>query len=398
MAHCSPMIPVENHPGIYKRGTRYVVVYRVRGAQHKRAFRTLTEARRFKTKADTGEAVSSARRPFIAYAGSWLAGYSGRTSGGLRKSTRDSYADAIDRVIVPYFRKTAPTLKLDEVTPSMLREFIAHCAAMTVAYGEPDKTTKQKPRRPIAPATVRRYYAPLRAMLATAYEEDLIVRNPAAGVRVIVEDKRPARRKRLTPEETRHLLAEIPAAFADLTYLIAATGLRISEAFALAWSDFATGKDGPTLTVRESKTEAGRRTIPLSPETGRRLTKRQTAVSARKSDPVFANARGRAMDASNYRREVFNPASERAGVPWATPHCLRHGMASLMADHGYSAAQIASHLGHADGGVLAQRTYIKPAMIEAPAFVDTALHASETGNETGNTPSEPGRTRRNDKP
>ncbi|MDP8910049.1 MAG: hypothetical protein M3N47_13260 [Chloroflexota bacterium] len=44
-----------------------------------------------------------------------------------------------------------------------------------------------------------------------------------------------------------------------------------------------------------------------------------------------------------------------------------------MADRGYSAAQIASHLGHADGGVLAQRTYIRPAMIEAPTFVDDAL-------------------------
>lgn len=53
-------------------------------------------------------------------------------------------------------------------------------------------------------------------------------------------------------------------------------------------------------------------------------------------------------------------------------------MASLMADHGYSAAQIASHLGHADGGVLARRTYIKPAMIASPVFVDEALG---TGNK-----------------
>jgi integrase len=356
MAQSKPMIPVENHPGIYSRGTRYVVVYRVRGAQRKRAFRTLTEARRFKTKADTGEAVSSARKAFLPYAEGWLATYNGRTSGGLRKSTRDSYADAIGRVIVPYFRKTAPSLKLDEVMPSMLRGFIAELASQGKA-----------------PATVRRYYAPLRAMLATAYEDDLIVRNPASGVRVIVEDKRPRRRKRLTPEETRRLLAEIPADHADLTYLMAATGLRISEAFALVWSDFAASDDGPTLTVRESKTDAGRRTIPLSPDTGRRLTKRQTTEGGRKSDPIFANARGRMLDACNYRREVFNPASDRAEVPWATPHCLRHGMASLMADHGYTAAQIASHLGHADGGVLAQRTYIKPAMIEAPVFVDNAF-------------------------
>lgn len=110
------------------------------------------------------------------------------------------------------------------------------------------------------------------------------MRNPASGVRVIVDDTRPAKRKHLTADETRRLLVQIPADHADLAYLMAATGLRISEAFALVWSDFATGNDGPTLTVRESKTAAGRRTIPLAPATAKRLTKRQTATKARKAD------------------------------------------------------------------------------------------------------------------
>lgn len=220
---------------------------------------------------------------------------------------------------------------------------------------------------------MRRYYAPLRAMLATAYEDDLIVRNPASGVRVIVKDDRPAKRKRMTAEETQRLLSEIPAEFADLTYLMAASGLRIGEAFGLIWSDFALDKDGPTITVRKSKTEAGRRTIALSSATARRLVRRQTATQARKSDPMFANARGGAFDSCNYRSQVFNPASERAGVPRATPHSLRHGVASLMAEKGYEAAQIASQLGHADGGVLAQRIYIRPAILRDLSFIDEAL-------------------------
>jgi hypothetical protein len=126
------MVPVPTHPGIFTRGSRYVAVYRVRGAQRKRAFRTLTEARRFKTRADAGEPVASSRQSVIYYAEYWLNGYSGRTSSGLATSTRASYADAMKRVIVPYFRKTAPSLKLDEITPSMLRAFIADCASKTV--------------------------------------------------------------------------------------------------------------------------------------------------------------------------------------------------------------------------------------------------------------------------
>jgi hypothetical protein len=47
-------------------------------------------------------------------------------------------------------------------------------------------------------------------------------------------------------------------------------------------------------------------------------------------------------------------------------------MASLMADNDCTAAQIASYLGHAVGGVLAQRTYIHPTMVK-PDFVDDVL-------------------------
>jgi len=92
-------------------------------------------------------------------------------------------------------------------------------------------------------------------------------------------------------------------------------------------------------------------------------------------EPMFASAFGSALDAHNWRRRIFKPAAEQAGVPWATPHSLRHGMASLMAERGYSPAQIAAHLGHADGGVLALRTYIRTQAIDAPEFMDEALSA-----------------------
>lgn len=152
------------HAGVYRKQNRYVVVWRHRGRQRKRSFRTLTEARRFKAQTAVGGTAPTSREPFVAFAERWLDGYRGRTSKGLAPSTRASYADGVARVIVPYFRRELPTLKLDELSPSDLRDFIAHMA------GEGH-----------APATVRRYYAPLRAMLATAYEDGRITRNPAAA-------------------------------------------------------------------------------------------------------------------------------------------------------------------------------------------------------------------------
>ena len=81
------------------------------------------------------------------------------------------------------------------------------------------------------------------------------------------------------------------------------------------------------------------------------------------------------LDPHNYRARIFRPAAKLAGVPWATPHSLRHGVASLMAEKGYSPAQIAAHLGHADGGVLALRVYVHSAGIDATDFLDDALSA-----------------------
>lgn len=363
MSQSTPMVRVDGHPGIYSRGSRYVVVYRVRGKQHKRAFRTLTEARRFKAKADTGDAVTAGKRPtVVGYAENWLDGYKGRSSGGLRDSTRSQYKDAVDRIIVPYFKKTAPSLKLEDLKPSMLRTFIDH-------LGER-----------YAKATVSQYFAVVRVMLATAYEDDVITSNPATGIRVTVPQRQERKRKALTKDEMVRILNEIPEQHRDLVYLLAATGLRISEAVGLVWSDFAVSKEGATLTVRESKTEAGRRTLPLTSESARMLTKRRTKATD-KHGPVFPNRLGGHIDTRNWRKRVFNPAAESAGVEWATPHKFRHGLASLMADSGATAAQIASYLGHADGGQLALRTYIRAAMIEPPEFIEDGRRG---GNQTGN--------------
>src|SRR3954462_14571940 len=88
------MIPVEGHPGIYKRGNRYVVKFGYRGRERKKSFRTLTEAKSFKAKAAAGEARPSAATSFKAYAIEWLTTYTGRTGEGVGDGTRESYADA----------------------------------------------------------------------------------------------------------------------------------------------------------------------------------------------------------------------------------------------------------------------------------------------------------------
>ncbi len=61
-----------------------------------------------------------------------------------------------------------------------------------------------------------------------------------------------------------------------------------------------------------------------------------------------------------------------AGVGWTSPHTLRNGLATLMAEQGYEAHDIARTLRHADGGAIAQRIYIQP-KIRNVDFLDDAF-------------------------
>src|SRR5579872_5739131 len=87
-------------PGIFKRGTRYVVIYRDPvGRQRKQAAATLAEARTLRATltADVkrGEYRALSRVTFAEYAPGWVKTYEGRTDRGVGDSTREDYAAAL---------------------------------------------------------------------------------------------------------------------------------------------------------------------------------------------------------------------------------------------------------------------------------------------------------------
>src|SRR5215218_2405613 len=80
-------------PGVYQRGSGYVVVYRdPSGRQRKRAARTLAEARALKSSLATdvrrGEWREQSRVTFAEYGVEWIETYAGRTTRGFRENTR----------------------------------------------------------------------------------------------------------------------------------------------------------------------------------------------------------------------------------------------------------------------------------------------------------------------
>jgi integrase len=349
---------IPGHPGLYRTPSGKVVArFRDRtGKVRSRTYRNLTLADRAKNGVDAidrSERTATPRTPFRQYATEWISTYRGRRRGGAKRSTIDSYADTLRVHAIPFFG----TIRLDQIDPPLLKRYIAHLE-----------------RQGYASATIHRFYAPVRALLATAYEDGILHR--PVNIRIVLEHAdAPQRRPALTGEQTAALLAEIPAEHLDLALLYATTGARLSEPLGLRWRDITTDGHGyPVVSFPRSKTDAGLKPIRLTPGMAQAFTRRRAAADAGPDELIFPTVRGGELDGRNWRQSVFKAAAERAGIPWATPHMLRHGVATAMAATGAEAYDIARHLRHADGGRLAMQTYIHP---DAPnvAFLDDHVRA-----------------------
>lgn len=92
-------------------------------------------------------------------------------------------------------------------------------------------------KRGLSAGSIRKNYAPVRAMFATAFEDGAIRSNPAQ-VRIVVRDGRQRRRPPTpTREQFPALLDALPERWRLLVVFIGYTGVRISEALGLEADD-----------------------------------------------------------------------------------------------------------------------------------------------------------------
>ncbi len=197
--------------------------------------------------------------------------------------------------------------------------------------------------------TIRSTLTPLSRMCSFAVRKGWIPANP---VRELDRHERPKGDQRkmriLTPDEITKLFAEASSTrWRTLFMTLVFTGIRISEALAIRWSevDFAAG----LITIGESKTEAGsHRRIVLIPALAQQLRahKLESPHSA-DDDFVFGTHAGEQL----HRRNTLRPLTltlRRAGVPHATQHELRHTYASILIGEGLDVTFVADQLGHAN--------------------------------------------------
>jgi integrase len=339
--------PIPGEKGISLRDGKFVVRSPHRPGRPS-TFETITAARREQARRKAGVKGASTE-PFEDYARLWIKRYQGRQT-TFDEDTRAAYADALERVAVPFFRRTP----LGKITSQMVERFYVH----------------MRDELNLSRASRRKYAAPLKILFTEAVRDGVLPSNPAWEVRITGLSKseqakaavpQSERRPRaLPPEHVEPLMAELEQGKRDLLMALAFTGLRVSEVCGLQIHDFGRDEKGrPILRVerqwkdgkykRRAKSEAGTRVVVVAPPLASRLLKLLAERgNPAPTDPLLANAFGRPYDDHNVRR-ALRGASKRIGLPYTvTPHQFRHTVASLLYEQGWTDVQVAAMLGHRD--------------------------------------------------
>jgi integrase len=249
--------------------------------------------------------------------------------GTVAASTEEHYRRAIDLWIVPHIG----TVRLYKLT-------VANVEQMLRELREAGK----------APATQRMARTVLVAALGWAERDGLVARNVARLARG--PKLGPRADDALTADEAAKVLA---AAAGDrweaIAVLALRLGLRQGEILNLRWADV--DLDAGTLTVRQAKTRAGERTVPLvggTLDALRAHRKRQDAARDEAPfwlDPtlVFATSHGTKFDQRNLR-VWWKDLLKKAGVPYRRFHATRHTAATLLLGADVPLEIVSAVLGH----------------------------------------------------
>lgn len=258
-----------------------------------------------------------------------------RTLRNRRSSTLAGYASAFNRYIVPELGAR----ELGTLTEADAEQLFAKLRA--------DGTTI---------ATVNRVLHVLKILLNFAIPKWLET-NPLRGFAPYpANGPRIPQHIAFTEEELQKLLAAATPAERALVCMLAFTGARPGEVFALRWGDLdleggsvhvARSWDHRGRTFVDPKTEAGIRTADLS----KLLVAELLAHRARCGDPpaealVFPNGAGRAHNPSNLRRDLWLPLLKRAGLAHHTMYSCRHTFVSLARAAGEEKFAVARQVGH----------------------------------------------------
>jgi integrase len=163
----------------------------------------------------------------------------------------------------------------------------------------------------------------------------------------------------LNPREVERLADAVPRRYRALIYVLAYGGLRWGEAAALRRKRI--DSDSARITVAESladvngilhfgETKTNRiRNVAIPAFLVEGLRAHLDTIQEDQEALVFTAPKGSPLRISNFRRRVWWPGLERAGLPHELRiHDLRHTCATMLISRGVHPKAIQHHLGHAN--------------------------------------------------
>jgi integrase len=270
----------------------------------------------------------------------------------LAPATRDSYRSVARARLLP----ALGDVLVDALTPERVR---AHVAAELAS-----RPLSRRKAPTISRHTVQVEMQVLRSAVRWGAAEGGVAAAALPPVPMPSRPRRQSPRFFSRDEVARFLLAVEDSPNRALWRTQLATGMRIGELVALRWTDV--DLEQGVIAVRatayrtqrqeRTKTRSGGRRVHLDPATLALLREQRSRT---RGDVVFPSAAGTQQSADNLRHRDWAAILRRAGIDHASPHALRHTMATHMLDAGVVPTVVAERLGHAHVGVtLAVYTHV----------------------------------------
>ncbi len=187
-------------------------------------------------------------------------------------------------------------------------------------------------------------------------------------VDVIMPPIRKAEQRFFSEAELCRILTAAPEPFRTLYWVLAQTGLRIGEVLALTWESV--NVDLGTIEVRgsvargrlrvgETKSEAAKRLIPISPRLTEHLFIYQAKIwQTNDHNLLFASSEGTPLIADTLRDRVFQPFLESLGIGKAGFHAFRHASATILSRMKVPMEIRRARMGHTDEEMTLRYTHV----------------------------------------
>jgi integrase len=319
-----------------KRGTVYDVRLRSpEGRAYKRTFRTRKEAVDFEAselnRRARGEWVDlrAGRVLLTDFAERWLA-----NRPGLRLRTRELYGGILRKHIAPRLG----AVQVGQLRVSDVRDWYSGLLGDGVG-----------------PVTAAKAYRLLRAMLNTAVEDGMIIKNPCSIRSAGVE--RSPERPTASIAQVEALADAVPGRYRAMVLLAAFCGLRLGELLALRRdridlerqvvivTDSLLELSNGLIELGPPKTEASVRSVSLPPHLVPIIAEHlEQFVSGDPAAIVFPGAKGGWMRRSQWNKYWLKAAAE-VGTPGLRFHDMRHTGNTLAASTGASTRELMKRLG-----------------------------------------------------